>query len=332
MRSATAIIALLICRLAAPAAEIPDASLLRLQKQIQLLAKTTDGTVGVSALHLESSRAVSVRGREQFPMASIVKVPIAVQLMKLVDEGKLSLDKMITLSPSDLHPGSGNLTELLFHPGLSISLENLMEIMLVISDNSAADLCLREAGGPAAVTARMKEMGLKIRVDRNIALLIADWVGVNVKQLPPESEWNKDMWERLENAVPDKEHLQARRASIADPRDTSSPDDMTQLIAHIWKKDTLEPASANVLIGVLQRCITGKARIKGMLPAGTEVAHKTGTLGGVVDDAGVITLPNGAGHLVVSVFTKGFGKPSETAEKAVAEISRTLYDYFSLVQ
>lgn len=304
-------------------------SLKRLQKQIQALALTTDGTVGVSALHLESGRTVSVNGKQQFPMASLVKVPIAFQLMKMVDAGTLTLDKLITLSPGDLHPGSGTLTDLFFHPGVALSVENLMELMLVISDNSAADLCLREAGGPASVTTAMKDQGLSIRVDRNIAMLISDWTGV--RNVPPEQEWTREMWDKLEAAVPDREHMQARKASWADPRDTSSPDAMTQLLAHIWNKDNLKPASAQELLGILQRCKTGKARLKGMLPQGTEVAHKTGSLGGVVNDAGVITLPNGAGHVVLSVFTKGFTKSEDSAEKAIAEIARTVYDYFALV-
>ena len=61
--------------------------------------------VGVSATHIESGRTVSVRGSEHFPMASAVKIPFAVQLMSLVDEGKVSLDTMVALGPADLHPG-----------------------------------------------------------------------------------------------------------------------------------------------------------------------------------------------------------------------------------
>ena len=81
----------------------------------------------------------------------------------------------------------------------------------------------------------------------------------------------------------------------------------------------------------MERCQTGKTRLKGMLPQGTVVAHKTGTLGGVADDVGVITLPGDAGHVAISVFTKASIKPEEASEKAVAEVARTVYDYFVLV-
>lgn len=307
-----------------------DASLTRLEKQLQLVSKVTDAVVGVSATHIESGRTVSVRGTEAFPMASAVKIPFAVQLMSLVDRGVSSLDRMVTLLPQDLHPGSGTLSELFFHPGVSLSLANYMELMLVISDNSAADVVLREGGGPPAVTARMRELGLPgIRVDRNIALLISDWMGA--KAIPPETEWNREMWDKLYNAVPDKEHMRARRAQWADPRDTATPDDMTKLLVRIWKKDLFSRANSEELLAMMERCQTGKARLKGMLPAGTIVAHKTGTLGGVADDVGVMTLPGEAGHVAISVFTKASSRPAEVSEKAVAEVARTVYDYFTLV-
>ena len=306
-----------------------DPSLVRLEKQIQLVSKITDGVVGVSATHIESGRTVSVRGGEGFPMASAVKIPFAVQVMELVEQGKTSLDKMIALGPQDLHPGSGTLTEMFFHPGVSLSLANYMELMLEISDNSAADVVLREGGGPAAVTARMKALGLGgIRVDRNIAVLVSDWSGA--KNLPPETEWTREMWDKIYEAVPDAEHMRARRANWADPRDTATPDDMTKLLVRIWKKDLFGAKNAEVLLGMLERCQTGKARLKGLLPAGTKVAHKTGSLGGIVDDAGIITLPGDAGHVAISVFTKASSRPADVSERAVAEVARTVYDYFTL--
>jgi beta-lactamase class A len=303
----------------------PDTS--RLERQLQFVAQATDGVVGVSATHIESGRSVSLRGSEGFPMASAVKVPVAVQILSLVDEGKLTLGQIVTLGPADLHPGSGDISDLMFHPGVSLSVENLLEMMLVISDNSAADLMIRQAGGPEAITARMRDLGYPgIRSDRLIANMVADWEGV--KNIPPESQWTIGMWRRLENAVPSAEHMQARRTEMKDPRDTATPDDMTRLLVHIWKKDLLTPASSDELIGMMQRCQTGKGRIKSMLPS-PDVAHKTGTLGGVADDVGVITLPNNLGHVAISVFTKASGKP-EGAEKAIAEVARTIYDYFVL--
>ena len=309
----------------------PDPALTRLEQQLDRVARTTDGVVGISATHIESGRTVSLRGSESFPMASAFKLPVAVQIMSLVDEGKLTLEKMIPLGPVDLHPGSGKLSELFFHPGVSLSVSNLMELMLVISDNTAADIMLREAGGPAGVTAKMKTLGLNgIRIDRSTALLISAFQGA--KNIPPESDWNRDMWDKLYDAVPEREHMAARRAETRDPRDTSTPDDMTRLLVRLWKKEALTPQSSATLLDVMDRCQSGKSRIKGMLPLVTPVAHKTGSLGGIVNDVGIITLPGDAGHVALSVFTKASGKPEEFSEKAIAEIARTVYDFFVLVR
>ena len=238
---------------------------------------------------------------------------------------------MVTLTPQDFHPGSGKITELLFHPGVSLSIENLMELMLVISDNTAADVMLREAGGPAAVTARMRALGLNgIRVDRPTALLISDWVGAS--NLPPESQWNRDIWEQLYRCGSRTRAYEARRAQWNDPRDTATPIDMTDCSSTSGKRSVYARECRANCWTSWRRCQTGKARIKGMLPEGTEVAHKTGTLGGVVERRGRDYSARAAlATSLISVFTKASPNREDAAEKAVAEVARTIYDYFVLV-
>jgi beta-lactamase class A len=327
MRAVCFLLALTVAASLVPAAT--DPTLARLEQQIDYVSHATDGVAGVNAIHIETGRTVSLRGSEAFPMASAFKLPVAVQILSLVDDGKLTLDQMVSLAAPDLHPGSGRLTELFFHPGVSLSIANLLELAIVISDNTAADVLLREAGGPSAVTAKMRSLGLPgIRVDRSTALLISDWQGA--KNLPPEEQWNREIWDKLYDAVPERDHMRARRTEMSDPRDTATPDDMTKLLLRIWKRDALTPQSAQVLLGMMERCQTGKSRIKGLLPQGTDVAHKTGSLGGVANDIGFITLPGDSGHVAVSVFTKASNKPEEASEKAIAEIARTIYDYFVL--
>src|SRR5881396_2395831 len=165
-----------------------DASLQRLEREIARLAKVSGGVAGATAIHLETGRRVSLNGTERFPMASTFKVPIAVQLLTRIDKGEIKLDQMIEIKQSDLHPGSGTITDLFNKGGLALSVRNLMELMLLISDNSATDVLLRTAGGAEAVTARMRSLGIDgINVNRSTAQLIADWAGVNT--LPPEEQW-----------------------------------------------------------------------------------------------------------------------------------------------
>src|SRR5438552_3252301 len=137
-----------------------DAQLPRLEREIERVSKIAGGVVGASAVHLESGRKVSFHGDERFPMASTFKIPIAVQLLHRIDAGEVKLDQMVELHASDLHPGSGTLTDLFPKPGVVLSVRNLMELMLLISDNSATDILLRLAGGADAVTARMRGLGI----------------------------------------------------------------------------------------------------------------------------------------------------------------------------
>src|SRR5262245_36517870 len=177
-----------------------DQSLQRLEREIARLSKVSGGVVGVTAIHLETGRRVSVNGSDRFPMASTFKVPIAVQLLTRVDKGEVKLDQMIEIKQSDLHPGSGTLADLFNKGGLAMSVRNLMELMLLISDNSATDVILRTAGGGEAVTARMRAIGIDgISVNRSTAQLIADWVGV--EGLPPEDEWTPMMFRSMFAAV-----------------------------------------------------------------------------------------------------------------------------------
>lgn len=310
-----------------------DAGLDRLDAEIQRLAAISHGTVGVALIHLETGRSLYYNKGERFPMASTFKVPVAVEVLHRVDAGDFTLDSMITLTPGDLHPGSGTLTNLFNHPGVSLSVRNLMELMLRISDNSAADLMLRTAGGSDAVNARLKALGVSgVRVDRPTVRLIADYIGIptlKTDDVPPEQ------FRALSRAVPDSINQIAANEFEDDPRDTSTPEGMAQLLQAVWQGKALSSGSTDILIDIMRRCLTGGARIKGILPPNTVVAHKTGSLGGgrnvtgagTQNDVGVIELPGDAGHLVTVVFVKG-EDDSERGERAIAQISRAAYDYF----
>src|ERR1051325_2049585 len=102
-----------------------DPALSRLETEIQQLATISQGKVGVGIIHLESGRELFINRDEPFPMASTFKVPVALQVLTLVDSGKVRLDSMITLTASDLHPGSGTLTSLFNKPGVALSVRNI---------------------------------------------------------------------------------------------------------------------------------------------------------------------------------------------------------------
>jgi beta-lactamase class A len=112
-----------------------------------------------------------------------------------------------------------------------------------------------------------------------------------------------------------------------DPRDTATPAAMVKLLAGIVEAKTLSPASSTLLLDVMQRTTTGLKRLRGMLPPDVVVRDKTGTIGGTVNDVGVIELPNGLGHVVIAVFIKKSPESMEQRESAIAQIARGAYDY-----
>lgn len=304
-----------------------DVALDALQREWGRLARPANGVVGATAIHLESGRSVSINAGESFPMASTVKVPLAVQVLSLVDEGKLTLDQMVTLRPQDIHPGSGTLSDLFRQPGVALSIRNLMELMLLISDNSATDVLLRLAGGPDAVNARLRTIGISgIRVDRSTALLIADGAGYRDK-LPPEEQWTIEAFSRASRQVTPEQRRAANLRFQDDARDTSTSTGMAQLLSRIYSKDLFKPETAELLLDIMRRCRTGDTRLKGLLPQGTTVAHKTGSMPLVANDVGIVTLPDQTGHLALAIFTKKC-ENTVAAERAIAELSRSAHDFF----
>lgn len=317
-----------LCLAAQAFAQSSDPNLRLLEAEIGRLSAISGGKVGVGIIHIESGRELFVNGSEPFPMASTFKVPVAIELLTRVQAGTVRLDSVITLKPSDLHPGSGTLTGLFNDPGVSLSVHNLLELMLLISDNSATDLVLKVAGGGAAVNARLAALGVKgISVDRPTIQLIADVVGV--RNLGPESSWSIAAFDSLNRLVAPAQRLEARTAFYLDRRDTSTPEGMARLLAKIHRGEALGPERTALLLDIMRRCETGALRLKGLLPPDVPVRHKTGSLGiGVANDVGIIDLRD-AGHVVVAVFVKESTRDVVAQELTIAQIARAAYDYFT---
>src|SRR3954466_9439929 len=172
-----------------------------------------------------------------------------------------------------------------------ISARSLMARMLIHSDNRATDILLKDLGGPDAVHDWLADNGVSgLRVDRTIAQLLGS---------------KRDLWDR---------------------RDSSTPVAMVDLLRRIYKAELIKPESRDYLLDLMSRCQTGKNRMKALLPWGTPVEHKTGTLDGLTDDVGFITLPDGR-RVAVAIFARG----GRDRPKAIAETARAIYDGFKSV-
>jgi beta-lactamase class A len=169
------------------------------------------------------------------------------------------------------------------------SAASLMRAMMIRSDNHATDLLLRDLGGPETVQAWLTQHHVTgLRIDRTIAQL-----------------------------------LRAKR-DLRDVRDSSTPRAMVHLLQRLDSGKMLNASSRSYLFDLMGRCTTGKNRIRGMLPAGTYVENKTGTLNGLSTDVGFITLPDGR-RVAVAFFARyGTDRP-----RTIAEAARAIYDGFA---
>jgi beta-lactamase class A len=172
-----------------------------------------------------------------------------------------------------------------------VSARSLMARMLIHSDNRATDILLKDLGGPRVLHNWLQDNGVTgLRVDRTISQLLSD---------------RRDLWDR---------------------RDSSTPIAMVDLLRRIYTADLIKPASRNYLLDLMSRCETGRNRMKALLPSGTPVEHKTGTLTGLADDVGFITLPDGR-RVAVAIFTRG----GSDRPRTIAEAARAIYDGFRTV-
>lgn len=308
---------------------VDDPGVATLAAEVARLAEAARGTVGVAAYHLETGRGFTLNGDERFPMASTYKVPIAVRILSMVDAGELALGDMVEIEQRDVYLTASTISDLIDDPGLHLSIHNLLEMMLQTSDNIATDVLMREAGGAAAVTAHMAAAGIEgIRVDRPTWALIANWLGA-----AEVSEANRidpgPYRELLEAERTDADIAALNAAFNPDPRDTSTPAAMAELLRRIWERELLSEESSALLIDIMYRCRTGEGRLKGVLPPGTQVAHKTGTIGQTTNDVGIIDLPGDAGHVVAVVYIKESAiETYADREPVIAHIARAIHDYF----
>jgi beta-lactamase class A len=264
-----------------------------LEARIAGIAGAESGRIGVAAVDLSTGRAIQVLGDQPFPMASTSKVAIVATFLEGVDQGRFRLDQQFPLMiavPSRKFEGSIAPVR----PGQLFTAQSLIEMTITRSDNQATDALLAAVGGPGAVNHWLAGAGIRnFRIDRDIATLVRD-----DGEIDP--------------------------AFSIDPRDSTTPLAMVQLLSGIYRGQWLRPSSRAVLIGAMERCITGKRRIPAMLPGEARVAHKTGSLNNTSSDVGIIQAPDGRA-LAVAIYVTGQGNRANR-EARIAAIAREIYD------
>jgi len=296
-----------------------------ISQKIERISSGLVGHMGVAAQEIGTETRIKLNGDEAFVMASTLKVAVAVTLLDLVDQGQIKLSDLIDISPEMMVAGPNPIVQNFVHPGLKLSIANLIEVMITESDNTAADICLKLAGGPASVTKKLRSIGiLEQRIDRYGVELLQDFCGL------PTRGYASAVVEAVTKDPTLLARIPNRNIEFEiDPRDQTTPNAMLDLLLAIDSGEVLGNKSREFLLASMSRTRTGGARLKGLLPRGALVAHKTGTLGGVANDVGFITLPDGR-RFAIAVFTKSSATPEGDRERAIAEVSRTIYDNYYL--
>lgn len=271
-----------------------------LRRQIADIGGHISGKVGVFVKVLETGDTVSLRRDGHFPMQSVYKFPVSIAVLQQVDAGKMRLDQPVKIEKSDLTTdGHSPLRQKYPEGNVTLTLRELLDYNIRESDGSACDILFKLLGGPAKVNAAIHNLGVK-----QIAI------------------------STTEEAQVSKTNLRTQYTNWC------TPQAMTQLLEIFYTKPVLSDSSRNYLLYLMTTSTPGAKRLKGLLPAGTEVAHKTGTswtIGGLTaahNDAGIITLPNGK-HIAITVFVSDTNAGDDDRDGTIAKIARAVWDSYA---
>jgi beta-lactamase class A len=267
-----------------------------LQKQIAQIASAAKGRVGAQTVVLETGESASLNPQEHFPMQSVYKFPIAMAVLAQVDAGKLKLGERVRVDKSD-YVREGQRSPLRDNnpKGAEVTIGELLRLAVSESDGSASDVLMKLAGGAEAVGSYLKELKVS-------ELIVAN----------TEKEIGRD-WE-------------------TQYRNWASPEGAVALLRALQEGRGLSTESRALLLKLMTETPTGAQRLKGLLPKGTIVAHKTGTSGAnasginaATNDIGIITLPDGR-HLAIAVFVSDSPADEAAREAVIAKIARAAWD------
>jgi beta-lactamase class A len=304
-----------------------------LSTRLKQLAAPRPAVTGVAVLHVRSGASAMLNADDWFPMMSVYKLPIVVHALRQSDAGSLDLSTAVTLTAAHRRPGRSALSERIAADGpQTLSVRQLIESVVRESDNAASDTLLRIVGGPAAVSATLRTLGVEgINIDRYELEFAADYYGVCcLETLQP---FRLEKFAAAVSAVSPAQRRRAAQAYLSDRRDSATPRGMAAFALRLQKGELLSASSTAWLLAQMQQMRAVPHRIAGELPPGTTIARRPGTSGttdGIAaahNETAIITLPDGRGHLVVSVFLKGAAGDATARDKVIARIGRAAYDW-----
>lgn len=240
------------------------------------------GALGVYALDTETGRASGWDANGLYPLNSTFNFLVAGLVLRRVDRGQEAVTRQIDVLQSDIVPHSPVVEKAV---GSSMDVAALCAATVTQGDNAAANLLVRSLGGPAEMTASLREIGDPVtRIDQ---------------------------YEPLLNDVP-----------LGDPRNSSTPAQMVQTMARLVLGDVLSDAGKARLLAWLTSNTTGNARVRAGVPADWLVGCQTGTgLRGETSTVAVI-YPLGRKPLLMAVYIKGSMRSDDAQDSIHAELAR----------
>jgi beta-lactamase class A len=266
-----------------PALAAPEPGTDALVARIAALEHRHGGRLGVAIIDTGNGRRVAHRGDERFPMCSTFKWLAVAAVLARVDRGEESLDRRIVFTPAEVVTYSPITESRTGEPGMSLA--EVCQAALRLSDNTAGNLLLDRVGGPAGVTAFARSVG--------------------------------DQATRL-----DRRETMLNEATPGDPRDTTTPLAMAGAMQAVLLGDVLAAASRERLVTWMAASTTGTARLKAGLPAGWRVVDKTGTSNNGVSNDLAIAWPPSRAPLLVAAYYAESPLDGDAREAVLAEVGR----------
>jgi len=290
-------------------------SLAHVTAEIERRADATGGIIGIAATELATGRHIGYREGEPFPTASVIKLPLLVTLFEDAIAGRIDLAERVTYRGDTKVAGSGVLQYL--DDGLKPTLRDLSILMMSVSDNTATDL-LFDRVGKARIEETMARLGLpSIRAPFDIREMLMELVDMDHAQPGGYDELGRLL--RLSTGS-------GGRSMIPEQADRSTPADMCRLLELVESRAILDADACSAIVELMKRIQSG-ARIPGLLPKGTVVAHKTGSYRRLRNDVGIVYAPNGP--YAVALFARELPRDNIEDDEALARISLAIYEEFA---
>lgn len=256
------------------------------RRQLSSIEAEASGRLGVFAMDTASKRTLSYRADERFLMCSTFKGILAAQVLARVDRAEERLDRLVRYSKKDLIFTSP-VTKANVARG-AMSVRDLCRAVLEESDNTAAVLLMRSSGGPAALTAFVREMG--------------------------DTVTRSDRYEPASN-------------SYSGSLDTTTPRAIATLAGTLLLGNALTAESRALLERGMVNCRPGRNRVRAVLPPDWSAADRPGTSVDEETNDYALVRPAGRPPLLVAVYYDAPGVSMNTREAVLRKAGESFVQW-----